>query len=101
MTTEQSKGVTYAFTDEGLHLTARSSESGESSVTCDLVECGTAAVTQLDPSFVGEWLRTIDSEATVSVEVADGTTACVLRHEEAACVIMPLAKDGWVGRSST
>ena len=93
VTTEQSKGVTYAFTEKGLHLTARSSESGESSVTCDLVECGTAAVTQLDPSFVAEWLRTIDSEATVSVEVADGTTACVLRHEEASCVIMPLAKD--------
>lgn len=93
VTTEQSKGVTYAFTAKGLHLTARSSESGESSVTCDLVECGTTAVTQLDPAFVAEWLRTIDSEATVEVEVADGTTACVLRHEEASCVIMPLAKD--------
>lgn len=93
VTTEASKGVTYAFTEKGLHLTARSSESGESSVTCDLVEFGQAAVTQLDPVFVVGWVRTLDPAATVEIEVADGTTACVLRHEESSCVIMPLAKE--------
>lgn len=93
VTTETSKGVTFAFTSEGLHLTARSSESGESSVTCEVVEFGTAAVTQLDPHFVEQWLRTLDPAATVEVEVADGQTACVLRCEESSCVIMPLAKE--------
>lgn len=93
VTTESSKGVTYAFTEAGLHLTARSSESGESSVTCELVECGTKAVTQLDPQFVVDWLRTLDPAATLEVEVQDGISACVLRHEETSCVIMPLAKE--------
>lgn len=93
VTTETSKGVTYAFTQAGLHLTARSSETGESSVTCDIVEFGQAAVTQLDPRFVSDWLRTLDPAATVEVEVQDGESACVLRCEESSCVIMPLAKD--------
>jgi DNA polymerase-3 subunit beta len=90
VTTEMSKGVTYAFTEQGLHLTARSSESGESSVTCGLVTFGQDAVTKLDPRYVAEWLGTIDPAATVRVEVVDGTSACVLKHEEASCVIMPL-----------
>ena len=93
VTTETSKGVTYAFTEQGLHLTARSSESGESSVTCEAVEFGQAAVTQLDPHLVVDWLRTLDPAATVEVEVQDGESACVLRCEESSCVIMPLAKD--------
>ena len=93
VTTETSKGVTYAFTENGLHLTARSSETGESSVTCDIVEFGTSAVTKLDPHFVEQWLRTLDAAATVEVELQDGESACVLRCEEASCVIMPLAKD--------
>ena len=90
VTTEASKGVTYAFTEAGLHLTARSSENGESSVTCDLVTFGREAVAKLDPRYVAEWLATIDPAATVRVEVVDGTSACVLKHEEASCVIMPL-----------
>lgn len=90
VTTEVSKGVTYAFTEKGLHLTAKSSESGESSVTCDLVTFGQKAVAMLDPQYVAEWLATIDPAATVRVEVLDGTSACVLKHEEASCVIMPL-----------
>lgn len=93
VTSEQSKGVSYTFTGDGLHLSARSSESGESSVTCELSEFGKQAVTKLDPKFVREWLKTIDTAATVLVDVEDGESACVLRHEESSCVIMPLSED--------
>lgn len=93
VTSEQSKGVKYAFTSDGLHMTARSSESGESSVTCDLVQFGKEAAAKLDPKFVREWLKTIDAAATVMVDVEDGESSCVLRHEESSCVIMPLSDD--------
>ena len=93
VTTEVSKGVTYAFADDGLHLTAKSAESGESSVRCEIVEFGQKAVTKLDPRFVAEWVETLDPAATVAVEVVDGKSACVLRHEEASCVIMPLNEE--------
>jgi hypothetical protein len=44
----------------------------------------------LDPRYVREWLDTIDPAATVRLEVVDGSSACVFKHEEASCVIMPL-----------
>jgi DNA polymerase-3 subunit beta len=93
VTTEMSKGVTYAFTGEGLHLTAESSECGQSSVTCELIEFGVSAVTKLDPAFVEKWVRTLDPACTVEIEVQDGISAFVMRCEEASCVVMPLASE--------
>jgi DNA polymerase-3 subunit beta len=92
VTSEASKGVSYAFTKEGLHLTARSSENGESSVTCELVECGHACSVMLDPSYVLEWVRNLPPEAepTISVQANDRASAVVLRNDCYTGVIMPL-----------
>jgi DNA polymerase III subunit beta len=92
VTSEQSKGVTYAWTKEGLHLTAKSSEAGESSVTCELVECGHACSVILDPAYVLEWLRALPAEAepTISVQAKDRASAVVLRNDCYTGVIMPL-----------
>jgi DNA polymerase-3 subunit beta len=92
---EASRGVTFAFTKEGLHLTSRSAEAGEASVTCDLVEAGHACNVKLDPRFVCEWLScgSFDWAETIEVEAEDAQSAVVLRAQDARCVIMPLAKD--------
>lgn len=94
-TSEQSKGVTFAFTPEGLHLTSRSAEAGEASVTCDLAEPGDACVVSLDPEFVTEWLGcgSFDMAETIEVEAENAQTAVVMRAQDCRCVIMPLAKD--------
>lgn len=92
---EASRGVTLAFTKEGLHLTSRSSEIGEASVTCDVVEPGHACVVKLDPRFVTEWLAcgSFDAAETIEVEAEDAQSAVVLRAQDCRCVVMPLAKD--------
>lgn len=92
VTSEQSKGVTYAWTREGLHLTAKSSENGESSVTCELVECGHACSVMIDPAYVLEWSRNLPPEAepTISVQAKDKASAVVLRNDCYTGVIMPL-----------
>lgn len=92
VTSEQSKGVTYAWTAEGLHLTAKSSEVGESSVLCELVECGHKCVTMLDPQFVLQWLRALpaDAEPTISVSAKDKSSAVVLTNDCYTAVVMPL-----------
>lgn len=94
-TSEQSKGVTFAFTAEGLHLTSRSAEAGEASVTCDVVEAGDTCVVSLDPAFVTEWLGcgSFDLAETIEVEAESKTTAVVMRAQDNRCVIMPLAAD--------
>lgn len=95
VTSENSKGVQYTFTDKGLHLHGQSSECGESSVTCDLVEFGAACTVKLDPLFVSQWLTGLpaDGEPTVSVQATDAQSAVVLRADDFTGVIMPLAGD--------
>lgn len=91
---EDSKGVTYTFADEiGLH--GQSSERGESSVTCEVVDSGDKCTVKLDPSFVVEWLNGIASDAdpNVEVEAVDAQSAVVLRCGDNTGVIMPLAND--------
>lgn len=92
---EASRGVTFAFTKEGLHLTSRSAEAGEASVTCDLVEAGHTTSVKLDPRFVCEWLScgSFDMAETIEIEAEDAQSAVVLRAQDCRCVIMPLAKD--------
>jgi DNA polymerase-3 subunit beta len=92
---EESKGVLYAFSGDGIWLQGKSGEKGESSVTCEIVEAGAAASVKLDPTFVTEWLNGIDGDEdpNVEVEAVDAESAVVLRCGDNTGVIMPLAKD--------
>jgi DNA polymerase-3 subunit beta len=92
---EESKGVTFTFSAEGILLQGKSSEKGESVVTCDVIEAGDKASVKLDPAFVTEWLNGIDSEAdpNVEVEVVDAQSAVILRCGDNTGVIMPMADD--------
>ena len=94
-TSEQSKGVVFTITPEGLHLTSQSAEFGQASVTCDVVEAGHACSVSLDPRFVVEWLGcgSFDTAETIELEAQDATSAVVLRAQDCRCVIMPLAKE--------
>jgi DNA polymerase-3 subunit beta len=95
VTTETSKGITLAITGEGIHLTGRSSEAGESSVTCDIVSAGKSAVVKLDPAYLVEFLRSLpaDGEPEVTIEAVDAESAVVLRSGDHTGVIMPMAQD--------
>lgn len=94
VTSEQSKGVLFAITADGIHLTARSSEAGESSVTCPHLEFGQAATVSLDPHFVCDFLRACDDGEPVEIEAVDAQSAVVLRCGDYHGVIMPLAAEG-------
>jgi DNA polymerase-3 subunit beta len=95
VTSEESKGVQFVFSGDGIWLHGQSSEKGESSVTCDVVEAGDKATVKLDPLFVQQWLGGIDSEADpeVEVEAVDAQSAVILRCGDNTGVIMPLAAD--------
>jgi DNA polymerase-3 subunit beta len=94
-TSDESKGVQFTFSDEGIWLRGQSSEKGESSVTCDVVEAGDKATVKLDPLYLQEWLNGIDSESEphVEVEVVDADSAVILRCGDNTGVIMPLAAE--------
>jgi DNA polymerase-3 subunit beta len=92
---EESKGVLFTFSPEGILLQGKSSEKGESVVTCDIVDAGDKASVKLDPAFVVEWLNGIatDADPNVEVEVVDGQSAVILRCGDNTGVIMPMAAD--------
>ncbi len=94
-TSDESRGVQFVFSGDGIWLHGQSSEKGESSVTCDVVEAGDKATVKLDPLFVQQWLGGIDSEAEpeVEVEAVDAQSAVILRCGDNTGVIMPLAAE--------
>ena len=92
-TSEQSKGVTYAFVENGIFLNARSSEAGEAAVTCPHLQFGQTATVAMDPRFVSEFLRGVDEAEPVEVEAVDAQGAVVFRAGDCTGVVMPLATD--------
>jgi DNA polymerase-3 subunit beta len=96
VTTEQSKGVDYTFTTDGITLHGQSSESGESKVECDIVTAGTPGTVKLDPRFVADVCRalsSLDGEPNVRLSTAGPGDAVVLtfgEDDEYRSVIMPL-----------
>jgi DNA polymerase-3 subunit beta len=94
-TSESSLGVTFVITPDGIHLTGKSSEAGESSVTCPVVEFGQACTVKLDPRFVADFLRNLgEDSAPVEVDAVDSVSSVIIRCDDATGVIMPLAQDG-------
>ena len=93
VTSEQSKGVLFVFTAEGIHLTAQSSEAGQSSVTCPHLEPGQPASVKMDPRYVEAFLKHVDDGEPVEIEAVDAQSAVVLRSGDCTGVIMPLSED--------
>ena len=96
VTSEQSKGVEFTFSGDGVTLHGQSSEYGQSDVTIEVVSGGDPVKVKLDPVFVVEWLRGIatDEGPHITVELVDAQSACVLRNGGVYTgVIMPLSND--------
>ncbi|MCX7414674.1 MAG: DNA polymerase III subunit beta [Planctomycetia bacterium] len=94
VTSEQSKGVDFAFENGQLVLSGRSAESGESRIELPIDHSGAAVRIKMDPRFVSDFLRVLDGGANLSVELTDAQSACVCRTEDGyGYVIMPLAAD--------
>ena len=95
VTSEQSKGLTYSWSADTLVLSGKSSEYGESVVSCPVLSAGTFATTKLDPRFVIDFLRHLpsDEEPNVDVYVKDAQSRVLLRCGPYTGVIMPLSED--------
>ena len=94
VTSEQSKGVDFSFEPGQLVLTGRSAESGESRIELPIEHTGATVRIKLDPRFVSDFLRVLDADTAVTVELTDAQSACVCTTTDGyGYVIMPLAAD--------
>ncbi len=92
MTDEDSKRVDMVFEPGLVTMRARGSNTGSSEVSLDLPEYdGPKTEIAFDPSFLIEFLRAVESEPTVTLEMSAGNRAALFQcGDEFSYLVMPL-----------
>ena len=95
MADEQSKRVDIDLNPGAMTLQARGAELGESEVTLDLPEfAGPETPVAFDPQYLIDFLRAIDGEPAVRLEMTDGNRPVVFKvGESTVFLVMPLSRE--------
>ena len=94
VTSEESRGIDFTFGGGSLVLAGRAAEVGQSRVELPIGYDGKEITITLDPRFVIDFLKVLDSEKTFTLELKDGESAAVCTTDDGyGYVIMPLARD--------
>jgi DNA polymerase-3 subunit beta len=94
VTSEESRGIDFTFSDGQLLLVARSAQAGQSRVELPIAYQGPAISITLDPRYVIDFLKVLDSENNFALEIKDAESAGVCTTEDGyGYVIMPLARE--------
>jgi DNA polymerase-3 subunit beta len=94
VTSEESRGVDFTFGDGMLILSAHAAEVGQSRVELPIGYDADPITITLDPRFVIDFLKVLDAEKTMTIDVQDSDAAAVCSTDDGyGYVIMPLARD--------
>jgi DNA polymerase-3 subunit beta len=94
VTSENHRGVDFTFGDGKLSMAAHGAEYGEARVELPITYDGAEIMVTLDPRFVADFLRVLDSERTFTWYVRAGGTPVVTSTDDGySYAIMPLARD--------
>ncbi len=94
VTSEESRGVGFHFKAGSLILSGRAAELGQSRVELPIAYDGAELSITLDPRFVSDFLKVLDPEKVVTIELKDSESAAVCSTDDGyGYVIMPLARD--------
>ena len=93
MTDDESKRVDMTFEPGKITMQARGAETGSSEVEMPLPDYdGPEVKIAFDPQYVTEFLRALEGEATVTLEMSDGTKPALFRCGDGYLyLVMPLA----------
>ncbi len=94
VTSEESRGVDFTFSDGMCLLAAKAAEVGQSHVELPISYNGPAISITLDPRFMSDFLKVLDPGKTFTMELKDAGSAAVCHTDDGyGYVIMPLARD--------
>jgi DNA polymerase-3 subunit beta len=94
VTSEESRGIDFTFGDGSLVLSGKAAEVGQSRVELPIGYDGREITITLDPRFVVDFLKVLDSDKTFTIELKDSDSAAMCSTDDGyAYVIMPLARD--------
>jgi DNA polymerase-3 subunit beta len=94
LTSEESRGVDFTFSPGNLVLTGRAAEAGQSRIELPLAYEGAELGITLDPRYVNDFLKVLDPDKGLTLELKDAESAAVYSTDDGyAYVIMPLARE--------
>jgi DNA polymerase III subunit beta len=91
----ESRGIDFTFGDGTLTLSAATAEAGQTRVDLPIAYDGAQIIVSLDHRFVLEFLKVLDPQANVTIDIENGETAVVFYADDKAYgyVVMPLSRD--------
>ncbi|MDA1014805.1 MAG: DNA polymerase III subunit beta [Planctomycetota bacterium] len=94
VTDEDSRGVDFTFENGTLRMNSQVSDVGQSTIELPISYDADPITITFDPRFVAEFLRVLDAESQVQLQLLDGESAAVFRTaDDYTYVIMPLSRE--------
>jgi DNA polymerase-3 subunit beta len=94
VTSEESRGVDFELAAGLMTLASRAAEIGESKVELPISYDGAGLVITFDPRYVAEFLRVLEPEQPIRLELTDSESAAVFRTDDGyTYIVMPLSRD--------
>lgn len=94
VTSEESRGVDFAFEDGKLVLAGQTADVGQSRIELPISYDGQPLSITLDHRFVADFLKVLEPEKSFTLDLEDGEGAAVCTTDDGyGYVIMPLARD--------
>jgi DNA polymerase-3 subunit beta len=92
---DESRGIEFTFGDGSLVLAGSTAEIGQSRIELPIAYPGAPVTVTLDHRFVADFLKVLDAEKTVHVDIENGESAALFTTDDGyGYVVMPLARDG-------
>jgi DNA polymerase III subunit beta len=93
-TNTESRGIDFKFGDGSLVLQASAADTGQSRVELPIAYTGAPLSLSMDNRYVADFLRVLDPQKTVVVDVVDGESAALFNTDDGySYVVMPMARD--------
>lgn len=94
VTSEESRGIDFAFGDGQLVLSGSTAEVGQSRVELPIAYTGPTITVSMDHRYVADFLKVLDPEKTFCLEIESSEAAALFTTEDGyGYVVMPLARD--------
>lgn len=94
LTSEESRGVDFAFKPGELSLAAQSCDRGSSRISVPMPGEGVPFVVTIDPEYLSTMLRTIPGDSAISIKMIDDRNGMQFDFADSyRYVAMPLTRD--------
>ncbi len=94
VTSEESRGVDFTFTDGTLRLSSQAADIGQSKVEVPISYSAADLTITFDPRYIADFLKVLDPSTSVHFQLIDHESAAVLTTDDNyTYVIMPLSRD--------